>query len=164
MRSNYNLIVNFVVHECRRRTWISSVHPRSEYSFFQRAAYSYLARSSTDSLEAPQSLGARIGNLPTRETMCQRVFNKMKEWFLRFLNYLSWELCSSSWSFICRSLHFSLFLRIFKHLVRIFQLSKYEHCYLSRRRWSCVGGFYRSNERNGVGINQQTITDWTLRS
>jgi hypothetical protein len=95
-------IVNFVFHECRRRTCISSlssVHPRSEYFFPQQAAYSYL-NFSTDPLEAPESLSARIRNSYARETLCQRVFNKIKEWFLRFLTYLSWKLWGSS----CRSL------------------------------------------------------------
>ena len=55
---------------------------------FQRAAYPS-SNDSTDSLEAPESLNARIRNSPSQEKLCQRVFNKLKEWFNRFLSYLS---------------------------------------------------------------------------
>ena len=53
--------------------------------------YPYLTYS-TDSLEAPESISARIRNLPARrdsENLCQHVFNKLKEWFNRFLSYFS---------------------------------------------------------------------------
>ena len=44
------------------------------------------------------------------------------------------------------AVHFILLftLHIFRHLVGILQLSKYERCYLSRRRWSYKSSFYRS--------------------
>ena len=55
---------------------------------FQRAAYYPDSNGSTDSLEAP-SLSTGIMNSPSWEKLYKRVFNKLKEWFNRFLSYLS---------------------------------------------------------------------------
>ena len=47
------------------------------------------SNGTTDSLEVPESVGARSENSPSQEKLCQCVFNKLKEWFNRFLSYLS---------------------------------------------------------------------------
>ena len=74
---------------------------------FQRTAYPY-SNCSTNPLETPEPLGARIRNSPAQEKLCQRVFKRLKGWFNRFFSYFSWNLCSSSWTFTYRSLSTSL--------------------------------------------------------
>ena len=106
----------------------------------------------TDSLEAPESLSARIRNSPAQKKLRQRVFNKLKGWFNRFFNYLSWKLCSSSRTFTYRSESLTRSYPVFLYLVELFQSSNYEGCWLSRRKMKVMWTAFTAGRKAGLAF------------